>query len=196
PVGPSRDDVEMQVEDGLAAGFAVELHDLEALGPERPDHGAGGALRRRRQTRQRLRFDFQQVAGLRTLRNDQHVALGLGEDVHEGEDVVVLPHLHRGNLAAQDLREDVVGVVGGFKGHGGSASFRPQASNARRERGAPPAAACYGQGPQGRSACCASSSSSSSPVWPCGWRRRWFPAWASPTPPACCWPRSCWAWPM
>src|SRR5690606_22511700 len=32
PIRPARDDVEMQVEDGLAAGLAVELHDLEALG--------------------------------------------------------------------------------------------------------------------------------------------------------------------
>ena len=40
------------------------------------------------------------------------------EDVHEGEDVIVLPDLHRGDLAAQDPGEDVVRVVGGVEGHG------------------------------------------------------------------------------
>src|SRR5690606_41552197 len=38
---------------------------------------------------------------------------------HEGQDVVVLPHLHAGHVAAQDLGEDVVRVVGAVKAHGG-----------------------------------------------------------------------------
>ena len=38
--------------------------------------------------------------------------LGLGPDVIEGEDVGILVDLLGGNLATQDAREDVVGIIG------------------------------------------------------------------------------------
>src|SRR5512140_3670835 len=42
-VRPARYDMEMQMEDGLTAGLAVQLNDQEALRCERLDHGPGGA---------------------------------------------------------------------------------------------------------------------------------------------------------
>src|SRR5690606_13013330 len=61
--------------------------------------------------RQHRRIGVEQVARGR-LRNDEEVPLGLREDVHHHEHLVVFEHLVRRNLAAQDLAEDVVWVVG------------------------------------------------------------------------------------
>ncbi|MNN36989.1 hypothetical protein D3C81_1509090 [compost metagenome] len=108
----------MQVEDGLSARFAVELHQAETVRLQRLFHRTGGALDGCGQLGQNLGLDLEQIARLRGLGHHQDMTFGLGEDVHEGQDVVVFPHLHAGNFAAQNFGEDVVGVVGAVKAHG------------------------------------------------------------------------------
>ena len=44
------------------------------------------------------------------LGNDEHVRRGLGFDVFEGEDVVVLVDFFRGNLVPEDAAEEAVGI--------------------------------------------------------------------------------------
>src|ERR1700755_3504715 len=56
--------------------------------------------------------DIEDVAG-RGLRNHQCVAGGARHDVEKRQHMVVLIDLVTGKLAAQDFREDVIGVVGG-----------------------------------------------------------------------------------
>src|SRR5262249_53306054 len=76
--------------------------------------------------------DVEDVAG-RGLRNHQRVARRARHDVEKGEDVLVLIDLVAGQLAAQDLCEDVVAVVGG--GHrGGSLSSVGVMARVRRDR--------------------------------------------------------------
>ena len=57
---------------------------------------------------QRFRRDVEQSA--RTLLGDhQHMAFGARHDVHKGERDIVLIDFVRGDFAAQDFAEDVVG---------------------------------------------------------------------------------------
>ena len=65
--------------------------------------------------------DVEKVAR-RRLGNDQDVAVGARHDVHEGERDFVLGDAHARRLAAQDLGENVVGIV--RLGHGLSGDNR------------------------------------------------------------------------
>ena len=48
------------------------------------------------------------------------MAIGLRHDVHDGDRVLVLIDLDGRDLAAQDLGEDVVGIIGGHRSSIGS----------------------------------------------------------------------------
>ena len=116
----------MQVEDGLAAGRSIELHDLEAVGAKGLFDGPGGTLDGGGQAGERVGLDLQQGPGRRGLRYDQDMALGLREHVHEGQHMLVFPDPYGRDLAAQDLREDVFGVIGRGEAHDGlRGSVRP-----------------------------------------------------------------------
>jgi hypothetical protein len=108
----ARDDVDVQVEDDLSAGRLVELLDRHALRVEGLHPGARNLLRYLHHGRQVTRIDVEQVAR-RRFRNDERMASRTRHDVEEDERLVVFVDLMRGQFAAQDLREDVVGVVGG-----------------------------------------------------------------------------------
>ena len=86
-----RDDVKVQVEDRLPGDRAVELADHHAGRLERRPDGPGDASRRHDRGGQEVRFQLEDVLGLR-FRDDQRVTLGLGHDVHERQGLVVLAH--------------------------------------------------------------------------------------------------------
>src|SRR4051812_50033035 len=67
-----------------------------------------------------IRLDVEDVAG-RGFWNHQRVARYPRHDVEEGEHVLILVNLVAGEFTAQDLCEDIVGVVGG---HGGGSPER------------------------------------------------------------------------
>ena len=103
--------------DGLAGGGAVELGDDDAVALQRFHHGFRQFLDGSEIGAEAVGGEFEQVAGGGVLRDDEAVALALRENVHEGEDVVVLEDLHARHLAAQDFREDVGAVVFAYKAH-------------------------------------------------------------------------------
>ena len=105
----------MKVENNLSAGRFVELLDGDPVGPESLDDGPGELLNGTRHRGQALRLDVEDVAR-RLFGDHEAVAVATRHDVHERERVVILVELVRGNLAAQDLGEDVGRIVG--VGHG------------------------------------------------------------------------------
>ena len=107
-----RDDVEVQVEDGLAGRRFVELGDADTVRLQSRLYGQRQALDMGNGGGEDGRIRIQQVTRWR-LGDDQQMALRLREDVHHHEDIGVLVDLVRRNLAADDLAEDVGGVVGG-----------------------------------------------------------------------------------
>jgi hypothetical protein len=103
--------VDVEVKHHLAAGAFVELLDGDAVGTERLHAGLGDLLRHHRDMAEHVRRHVEDIAG-RGLGQNEGVARSPGHDVEEGERLVVLIDLVAGQLAAQDLGEDVVGVVG------------------------------------------------------------------------------------
>ena len=112
----TRDNVNVQVENGLARRRAIVLRHDNAIRVQRLDDGGGQLLYRSEKRAQLLRREIGQVARGDVLRDDEAVALALREDIHEGEDIVVLEDLHARRFAAQDFREDVRAVVFAHKG--------------------------------------------------------------------------------
>ncbi len=108
----ARDDMDMQVEDHLPAGGLVELLDGDAVGAEGLDAGARHLLHRGIERAERIGRHVEHVPG-RRLGDHQRVALTARHDVHEGEGVLILVDLVGGQLATQDLGEDVVRIVSG-----------------------------------------------------------------------------------
>ena len=107
----ARDDMDVEVEHGLAGGGAVELLDQHAFGAHRLLDLRRELLHHRHQSGERVRLDVEQIARL-LLGDDQCVAFRARHDVEEGERVLVLVDLVAGDLAAQDLGEDVIRIVG------------------------------------------------------------------------------------
>jgi len=106
-----RHDVEMEVEHGLAGGRAVELLDQHSVGAHGLLDLGCELLHHSHELGERLRLDVEQVVRL-LFGDDQRVALGAWHDVEENERVPVLVQLVAGDLAAQDLGENVVLIVG------------------------------------------------------------------------------------
>ena len=124
-------DMDVQVEHRLPARRLVVLEHRQPVRREGRLHGPGDALHRGRQGRERGRLGIEEPAR-RRLGDHQRVALALGHHVHEGERLGILVDLVGGDLAAQDLGEDVVGVVGGHRrlgrcAHGGSVGRKSSA---------------------------------------------------------------------
>ena len=107
----ARDDVDVEVEHGLAGGRAVELRDQHAVGAHRLLDLGLELLHHGHQLGERLRRHVEQVARL-LLGDHQRVAFRARHDVEKGERVLVLVDLVAGKLAAQHLGEDVVRIVG------------------------------------------------------------------------------------
>ena len=113
--GVARDDVEVQVEDGLAGVFAVELGDGDAVGLQHLHRGVRQAVH---VLHQRRDFVSPAIPGnCAPSRSSARPAdaARLRKDIHEGEHLVVLIDLHRRNLAAQNFGEQVVVVVGSVR---------------------------------------------------------------------------------
>ncbi|MNF10418.1 hypothetical protein D3C80_2113480 [compost metagenome] len=79
----------MQVEDGLAGGSLVELHDRYPVGVERFLGGDGDFLDCGDQRRQACSVGIEKIAR-RGFGHDQHVAFSLRHHVHEGDRRIVL----------------------------------------------------------------------------------------------------------
>ena len=112
----ARHHMHVQMKHHLSAGGFVELLHGDAVGLEGLHRGGGDLVGAARDMGEILRLDIEDVAG-RRLRDNQRVAGRARHDVEKGQHVVVLIDLVAGEFAAQDLCEDVVGVIGG---HGGS----------------------------------------------------------------------------
>ena len=102
--------MDVQVKHHLAAGRLVELLDGEAVGGKDRHRRARDRLRRLDQMGEIVRRDVENGAG-RGLGNDQRMAGRARHDVEKGKDLVVLEDLVRRQFAAQNLGEDVVGIV-------------------------------------------------------------------------------------
>ena len=111
----TRKNMEMDVEDDLAARAFVELLQGEAVGVKCGLRGSGDMLHPLDQRAQIIRIDVEQTAR-RLLGDDQRVAFRSRHDVHEGQRNVILIDLVRGNFAAQDLSENILRIVS--DGHG------------------------------------------------------------------------------
>ena len=103
--------MEMQVEHDLPAGRLVELLQRDAAGAESL-HGCGCHLLHRLHAGRELGGAGVEHVARGRLGDHQHVPVAARHDVHEGQRVGVLVHFLRRQLAAQDLRKDVVVVVG------------------------------------------------------------------------------------
>ncbi len=98
----------MQVGDDLAGGGAVGLVDVDAVGAESFDLGAGDAA----DDGDHLGQDV--VGGVGEgvvvgLGNDEGMAGNEGADIHEGEHVVILVEAGGGDVAGDDFAEEAVG---------------------------------------------------------------------------------------
>ena len=103
-------DVDVQVKHDLPAGRLVELLDGDAVGLER-FHACGCDLvRGARDMGEIIRRDVENAAR-RRLRNDQRMPRAARHDVKERESMSIVVDLVAGQFAAQDFREDVVGIV-------------------------------------------------------------------------------------
>ena len=110
----ARDDVDVEVKYDLAAGAFVELLDGDAVGAEYLHADLGDLLRDLDDVGEVVGRNIEDVARGR-LRQHQRVAGRARHDVEEGKRLVVLVDLVARQFAAQDLREDVVGIVGGHR---------------------------------------------------------------------------------
>src|SRR5262249_31058043 len=108
--GPARNDVDMQVKHHLAAGVFVELLDGDAVGVEHLHGGPGDLLYNQGKVSEIVGGDVEDVARGRFGQNER-VAGRARHDVEEGERLIGLVDLVAGQLAAQDLGKDVVGIV-------------------------------------------------------------------------------------
>src|SRR4029079_1242360 len=115
----ARQHVHVQMEYDLSAGGFIELLDGDAVGLEGFHRGDRDLLGAAGNMGVVVGLDVEDVAG-RGLRNDKRMAGRARHDVEEGQHMLVLVDLVAGEFAAQDLCEDVVGVIGG---HGGSLGF-------------------------------------------------------------------------
>jgi hypothetical protein len=95
----------------LTAGRLVELLDGDAVGMEHLHRGFGDLLCDLHDMGEVVGVDVEQIAG-RHLGHDQGVAGRTRHDVEEGERLVVFVDLVAREFAAQDLGEDVVGIIG------------------------------------------------------------------------------------
>ena len=120
----ARQHVHVQMEDDLSAGGLVELLHGDAVGLERLHRGGRDLVGAARDMGVIVGRDVEDVAG-RGLRDHQRMAGRARHDVEKGQHVLVLIDLVAGEFAAQDLCEDVVGVIGG---HGGGSSVLSQFS--------------------------------------------------------------------
>ena len=107
----ARDDVDVEVEHGLARCRAVELRDQHAVSAYCFLDRRAQLLHHGHQFGEPLWRHVEQVAG-GFLGDHQRVAFGTRHDVEEGKRILVLVDLVAGELAAQHLGEDVVRVVG------------------------------------------------------------------------------------
>ena len=109
--GPARQNMEMEMEDLLAARRLVELLNDDAFGLHASHDRMRHGLHRRRQAGEVGGGDVEQIAGGDPW-DHQRMAVGARHHVEEGERNLVLVNLGAGGLAAQDLGEDVVGIIG------------------------------------------------------------------------------------
>ena len=98
------------MEDYLTAGRLVELLDGDPVSGERFHSGARNGLRRFDKFRKLVRSDIEDVSR-RRFWNDQGVPGSARHDVEKSERFVVLINLVGGQLPAQNLGKDIVGIV-------------------------------------------------------------------------------------
>ena len=106
----ARNDVNVEVEHHLPAGRFVELLNGQPVGGKYRHRRTGDGLGRLHDMRQIVGRDVENGAG-RGFGNDQGVARRPRHDVEKRKSLVVLVHLMGRQLAAQDLGEDVGGIV-------------------------------------------------------------------------------------
>src|SRR5690606_339767 len=103
-------DVEVQMKHGLTRSWVVELGDTYAVRVERPLDTARDDLCGLDQLCERVGVDIEKIARLR-LRDHERVPVRRGHGIHEGKHFIGLVNFGGGQLAAQNPREYVVGVV-------------------------------------------------------------------------------------
>jgi hypothetical protein len=129
---PAGDDVEVDVGDGLAGGFAVGLEEVDAVGAEDLGLDLGDALGDGEDLGEEVVGEVPDGVEV-LLGDDEDVAGHDGADVHEGENVVVLVDLGGGDFAGDDVAEDAVFVHGmSFHGMRGAVGFGGAGSSAGR----------------------------------------------------------------
>ena len=114
--------MDVKVEHHLAARGLAELLQRDAIGAECVDADLGDLLRDPHHVGEVVGRDVQDVAR-RRLRDHQRVTWRPRHDVEEGQRLVVLVNLEARDLAAQDLGENIVRVVGGHRNLSQAASW-------------------------------------------------------------------------
>src|SRR5262245_9486519 len=106
-VGPSRDQVQMNVGHGLEGRRPVGLEQVEPVRRERLLDGEGHALCRGHGRLEVVDVRLEERGGV-ALDDDQAMAGGERIDVHERERPLILVDLHRRDLTVPDLAEDAL----------------------------------------------------------------------------------------
>jgi len=107
----ARDHVDVKVRHGLPRFRPIELHQHDPLGAQAFFHGVAHLAHCAHAGSCALIGQLEDRGG-GLLGDHQRMAIGLGHDVHEAQGVLIFIDLEAGDLAAQDLGKDVVGVVG------------------------------------------------------------------------------------
>ena len=108
---PPRDDVEVEMKNGLTSLSAVELRDDDPIRGESGDRRSRNPLNSRDDRLEIRRVHIDEISCPSPLVNHQAVAPGLRKGIHEGQRVFVFENSGGGNFAAHNLCENVVWVV-------------------------------------------------------------------------------------
>src|SRR3954471_16182405 len=130
----ARDDVDVEVEDGLPGRSSARVQEVHAVRVEPLLRAPRELLGHPRARLEILGRDLEQVRAV-LARDDEQMPLRGGGDVHEGDGALVLVHARGWDLARDDLAEQAIRVS-----HGRRVSARPS--------GRPPPTVCLSARPR------------------------------------------------
>ena len=131
--GVAGDEVEVDVEDGLAGDFAIELQEGEAVALEAGLEEGGHVLNGGHHASEFFGGQMEEVGGVE-LGDDEGVAAAERINIQEGVSVLVLIDLVGGDFATDNLAENAV-AIGGRGAHWGDLSGRGVNSRYSRASG-------------------------------------------------------------
>lgn len=113
----TRNDVKMQVIDGLTRIFTIELRDRNSIRSEGLLGSDGDAVDVLHQRSDERRGQFEKIPRASVLGDDEKMPPRLRKYVHEREDVPILKHFYTGHFTAQDFGKEVVVIIGAVQAH-------------------------------------------------------------------------------